>query len=214
MDSLEQVRLEPTPELILFGGSFDPIHYGHLFIAEAACAMRNASRVLFLPTRTPHHRNELRATADDRAAMVRAAIAGNARFALGTNDLDADASGYSVDLLPRLRAAYPQTRFLFLVGEDSLTASAWHRFDEVVEMVDRFLVAPRHEDALGTSRIESFLAAQMPQTREKIDLLEQPRMTISASAIRTSLAQAGSIRYLVPESVRNYINEHHLYTNS
>lgn len=209
MDPLASIK--GHPEVILFGGSFDPIHYGHLFIAEAACVMRKAARVIFLPTRTPHHRNELRANADDRAAMVRAAIAGNPHFALGTTDLDEAASGYSIDLLPRLRAAYPNTRFSFLVGEDSLTASPWHRFDEVVAMVDRFLVAPRHEDALGTSRIDAFIASQDPRTKGKIELLEQPRMTISASAIRSSLAQAVSIRYLVPESVRSYIVDHNLY---
>ncbi len=207
MDALEQ----SAPELILFGGSFDPIHYGHLFIAEAACVLRKADRVVFLPTRTPHHRQELRASAEHRAAMVRTAIASNPHFALDVSDLDPTASGYSIDLLPRLRRMYPGTRFSFLVGEDSLTASPWHAFNEVVALLDHFLVAPRREAASDLSRIQAFLAAQEPQTRAKIELLEQPRMTISASAIRASLAQAGSIRYLVPEGVQRYIVEHKLY---
>jgi nicotinate-nucleotide adenylyltransferase len=211
---LDAVNLSQAPEYILFGGSFDPIHYGHLFIAEAARAMRKAARVIFLPTRSPRHRAALREDAHDRAEMVRAAIVGNPHFTVDLSDLDDEASGYSIDVLPRLFARYPTARFSFLVGEDSLTASAWYRFDEVVAMVDRFLVAPRHEDAQGSLAIDAFLAGLTPQTRAKIELLEQPRMTISASAIRASLAHAGSIRYLVPEGVRSYILSHGLYGSS
>jgi nicotinate-nucleotide adenylyltransferase len=199
------------PEYLLFGGSFDPIHYGHLFIAEAARALRKAERVLFLPTRAPRHRAALSAPALDRTAMIRVAIASNPHFALDLCDLAADASGYSIDLLPRLFAAYPEARLSLLLGEDSLTQSPWHRFNEVVSMVDRCSIAPRHEEGEGRARFDGFLATLEPAVRAKIELLEQPRITISSSAIRETAAQAGSIRYLVPESVRHYILEHGLY---
>ena len=203
------MRSAQLPEYILFGGSFDPVHFGHLFIAEAARAHRGAERVIFLPTRAPRHRAALSEPALDRAAMIRAAIASNPYFALDLSDLAENASGYSIDLLPRLFLAYPEARLSFLIGEDSLTRAPWHRFDEVVSMVDRCLIAPRHEE--GEGGLDRFLATLKPAVRAKIELLEQPRITISASAIRENSARAESIRYLVPESVRLYILEHQLY---
>src|SRR5665213_97475 len=129
----------------VFGGSFDPVHNGHLFVAEAvreACAL---DRVLFVPTREGKHYRDgaMNASAEQRAQMIRLAIAANVAFALDESDLGADATGYTADLLPRLQARYPGAALSFVVGGDSLVRSRWKRLEEVVDIVEALVVAPR-----------------------------------------------------------------------
>src|SRR5665213_1132350 len=129
----------------VFGGSFDPVHNGHLFVAEAvreACAL---DRVLFVPTREGKHYRDgaMNASAEQRAQMIRLAIAANVAFALDESDLGADATGYTADLLPRLQARYPGAALSFVVGGDSLVRSRWKRLEEVVDIVEALVAAPR-----------------------------------------------------------------------
>src|SRR6202011_2742316 len=102
----------------IFGGSFDPIHNGHLFVAEAVREACGLDRVLFVPTREgKHYRPDaMNAAAHDRAQMIRLAIAANVDFALDESDLAPDASGYTADLLPKLLARYPRASLTFLLG--------------------------------------------------------------------------------------------------
>jgi nicotinate-nucleotide adenylyltransferase len=195
--------------VLLFGGAFDPIHNGHLYIAEAARTVLGLERVVFLPTRTPRHRGGLIAAPDERAAMVRLAIASNPAFALDTTDLLADSTGYTADLLPRLRARYPSEEFNFLVGGDSLVDSPWQRFGEVLIALERFVVAPRGDDAMR--RFHQRIAGFAPELRTKIVVLDLPLVPVSATVVRGEFAAGRSARYLVPEPVWRHIVEHRLY---
>ncbi len=195
----------------VFGGSFDPVHNGHLFVAEAvreACAL---DRVLFVPTREgKHYRNgALAAAPPARAAMIRLAIAANVAFALDESDLDPAASGYTADLLPRLGPRYPGARFTFVVGGDSLVRSRWRRLDEVVDAVEALVVAPRGE--ITQADLDAAIAGLTAERRAKVRLLDLPVVAESASLIRERLAAGKSVRYLVPEPVQRYIAEHRLY---
>jgi nicotinate-nucleotide adenylyltransferase len=196
----------------VFGGSFDPIHNGHLFVAEAvreACAL---DRILFVPTREgKHYRNgAMNASPEHRAQMLRLAIAANVAFALDESDLAADATGYTADLLPRLQARYPGAALTFVVGGDSLVRSRWKRLDEVIDMVEALVVAPRggveHHD------IDAALADLGPGHRAKIRELDLPIVDESATRIRERLHAGKTVRYLVPEPVYRYITEHGLYS--
>ncbi len=195
----------------VFGGSFDPVHDGHLFVAEAVRDTCALDRVLFVPTREgAHYRNgAMSASPQDRAQMIRLAIAANVAFALDESDLAPDATGYTADLLPRLRARYRDAAFTFIVGADSLTRSQWKRLDEVVDMVEALVVAPRgqvtHED------LDRALADLAPERRAKIRMLDLPVVAESATLIRRRLHAHETIRYLVPEPVYRYIGEHGLY---
>jgi nicotinate-nucleotide adenylyltransferase len=201
-----------TERLLIFGGSFDPVHNGHLFIAELAARHIQAERVLFLPTRRAPHRAPLTAPVDERLAMLRMAIASNPRFAIDTTDLEDEASGYTVDILPKLQKLYAPKRLSFLVGEDAVTRNIWHRFDDVVASVERFLVAPRDvADAIESPALSALLASLIPQTRERIELLPSPRVTISSTAIRERIAAGTTVRYLLPDAVLRYIEERQLY---
>ena len=195
----------------VFGGSFDPVHNGHLFVAEAvreACAL---DRVLFVPTREgKHYRNgAMNAPAAERAAMVRLAIAANPAFALDESDLAPDASGYTADLLPRLRERYPGAVLTFVVGGDSLVRSQWRRLDEVVDAVEAFVVAPRGE--VTGAEIAAAVAHLAPERRAKVRLLDLPLVAESATLIRERLHAGTSVRYLIPEPVHRYIAERALY---
>lgn len=199
----------------VFGGSFDPVHNGHLFVADAvreACAL---DRVLFVPTREGKHYRDgaMSASGEHRAAMIRLAIAANAAFALDESDLAPDASGYTADLLPRVQTRYAGAALTFVVGGDSLVRSRWQRLDEVLDAVEAFVVAPRggvsHADVLHV------LVGLSPERLAKVRLLDDiPIVEESATQIRLRLAAHKSVRYLVPEPVYRYIGEHGLYASA
>jgi nicotinate-nucleotide adenylyltransferase len=193
----------------LLGGTFDPVHNAHLFIAEATRVELGLDRILFLPTSGAHYRLPPAASLDERLAMLRLAIAANPRFALDPTDLDEHATGYTADLLPRIRAHYPHDRLVFIVGGDSLLESPWHRFDEVLAQLDTFAVVPRA--ARPRERIDAFVASLPPEQRAKIAVLDLPQLAESATYVRDQVGRGGSIRYLVPEPVAHYIAEHGLY---
>ena len=197
----------------VFGGSFDPIHNGHLFVAEAvreACALE---RVLFVPTREGKHYRSgtMNASREHRAAMVRLAIAANVAFALDETDLDEAATGYTADLLPRLRDRYPGAELTFIVGGDSLVRSRWQRLDEVVDMVAGLMVAPRGD--VTETDLDRALVDLAPERRAKVRMLDLPIVAESATLIRERLHAGRSVRYLVPEPVYRYIGEHGLYAS-
>jgi len=127
----------------LFGGSFDPIHNAHLFIAEAIRHDEGLETVVFLPSRGGPHRGALSAPIDDRAEMIRLAIASNPAFALDLSDASDGASGYTADLLPGLRTRFAGDDLYFMAGGDSLVRTRWHRLDEILEQLSAFVIAPR-----------------------------------------------------------------------
>ena len=125
----------------VFGGTFDPIHYAHLFVAESARILEQLDRVLFVPTSNHHYRDEPQADAAHRCAMILGAIASNADFGLDDADLRESATGYTADLLPHLHAKYPDAKLTFIIGADSLVNAAWMRFEMCIR--DRLYTYPQ-----------------------------------------------------------------------
>lgn len=193
----------------IFGGTFDPIHNAHLFVAESARLLENLDRVLFVPTGAPHYRNEAQVNATHRCAMLLGAIASNHAFSLDDSDLAPDATGYTADLLPKLIAKYSDATFTFIIGADSLVSNSWERFDEVLEQLERFVIAPRA--GVRADALQRVVAAVPKQLRKRIATLNLPELPESATLIRTLLAQNKSVRYLVPEPVWQYIRAQKLY---
>jgi nicotinate-nucleotide adenylyltransferase len=195
----------------VFGGSFDPVHNGHLFVAEAvreACAL---DRVLFVPTREGKHYRDgaMNASPQHRAQMVRLAIAANVAFALDESDLAPGATGYTADLLPRLKTRYPGAALTFVVGGDSLVRSRWQRLDEVLDALEALVIAPRGD--VTPEDVDRALAHLAPERRAKAHVLDLPLVAESATLIRGRLHEGKSVRYLIPEPVYRYIGEHGLY---
>ena len=194
----------------IFGGTFDPIHNAHLFLAESARLLENLDRVLFVPTKEhKHYRNSAQVAAAHRCAMILAGIDSNAGFALDESDLRDDATGYTADLVPLLKKKYPKAAFTFIIGADSLANSPWERFDEVLEQLERFVIAPRI--GVRPEALQRVIAAVPKELRDRIATLNMPELTESATLVRTLLSQGRSVRYLVPEAVWQYIVAHKLY---
>jgi nicotinate-nucleotide adenylyltransferase len=193
----------------IFGGSFDPVHNGHLFVAEAVREACDLSRVLFVPTRAGHHRAAPLSSGTARADMIRLAIAANTAFAFDDSDLADDATGFTADLLPRLATRYPGEELTFIVGGDSLVRSRWERLEAILDRLSAFVIAPRGE--VTQSELDAALSDLAPNRRAKIRYLDLPLVAESATLIRARLAERRSVRYLVPEPVYRYINENELY---
>jgi nicotinate-nucleotide adenylyltransferase len=193
----------------IFGGTFDPIHNAHLFVAESARLSEGLDRVLFVPANSQQYRDKAHAPAEHRCAMILGAIATNPAFCLDDTDLREDATGFTADLIPRLAQRHSQAAFTFIIGADSLVNTAWVRFDEVLESLERFVIAPRpgvRADALGR-----VLEAVPNRLRERVRSLNLPEIPESATSIRALLSQGRSVRYLVPEPVWQYIVSQKLY---
>ncbi len=196
-------------KLGLFGGTFDPVHNAHLFVAEAARVELGLERMIFLPTRGSHYRSGPIASIEQRLAMLRGALAPNPYFAIDESDLDEAATGYTADLMPRLRERYRDDELTFVVGGDSLVDSPWQRFDSVLEHLVLFAVAPRAER--DPDRFDRLLETLEPAQRAKLRVLDLPALNGSATLVRAQLARGASVRYLVPDAVDRYITEHGVY---
>ncbi|MBA2436217.1 MAG: nicotinate (nicotinamide) nucleotide adenylyltransferase [Chthoniobacterales bacterium] len=179
----------------IYGGSFDPIHHGHLILAREALETLAFDEVIFvLAAHSPHKQDRAPTPAAVRWRMLNAAIAGEPGFAASRLEVDRPPPSYSVETVETLRAAQPEAEFFFLVGEDNLPAlRSWHRFDDLRQMV-HFVVLDRSG---GKTEYD------YPAIRRKID--------ISATTIRKRVASGQSIRYLVPETVEQIIRQENLY---
>jgi nicotinate-nucleotide adenylyltransferase len=194
----------------IFGGTFDPIHNGHLFVAESARLLENLDKVLFVPTNNQHYRDEAHAKPEHRCAMILGAIATNRAFELDDTDLRADSTGFTADLLPQLRAKHGDAQFTFIIGADSLVNANWVRFDEVLESLERFVIAPR--PGVKTDALQRVLAAVPKRLRDRVSQLNlPPEVQNSATLVRNLLSQGRSVRYLVPDAVWQYIVSQKLY---
>lgn len=197
----------------VLGGTFDPPHIAHLLIAQEAHARLRLDRVLFVPAgEPPHKRGHTISPIADRCAMVARAVADAPGFALSRVDADRPGPSYTVETLRRLRAEYGARATLALViGADMLLdLPQWHDAAGVVAGADAIVVAHRPgyvEDAAGLRRLHE----DLPALAAKLVLLPVPLMGVSASAIRERVASSLPVRYLVPDSVIAYIEEHGLY---
>jgi nicotinate-nucleotide adenylyltransferase len=191
----------------MLGGTFDPIHLGHLVIASYAADALGLDEVLFLPAQTPPHKRDRSVTnAAHRVAMVERAIAGDDRFRLSRLDLGTDTPSYTADLVERLADDEPDGDLYFLAGADSLRDFAtWHEPDRIIRTA-RLAIAPRP----GIEIDERMLNA-VPNLRNRVALFQAPLMDISSTDLRRRVRAGHSIRYVVPDGVLRYIEDAGLY---
>ncbi len=195
----------------ILGGTFDPIHLAHLAIAEQTRDALGLRGVLFLPAGSPPHKpDRIITAARHRLAMVEAAIADNPTFHLSRLEVDRAGPSFTADTLEHLSTALPDAseRLVWILSAEALRGFVgWHRPERVLELC-RLAVVPRPGyRALG----RSWLAEHFPGREDRVIFLDGPRLGDSASAIRTLAGEGRSIRYLVPDAVARYINDHHLY---
>lgn len=194
----------------MIGGTFDPIHAGHLILAEQARDQLALAQVVFVPAGQPPHKPKKQITAaHHRLAMVELAIADYDAFAVSRIDLDREGPCYSVDTITLLQESWgPEAKIYFLIGEDSLRdLPKWHQPDRLLRLCQ--IVAVQRP---GYSVDPNALDKQLAGAADRIQTIASPLIDISSTEIRERVRENRSIRYLVPEPVRRYIEQHNLYT--
>lgn len=195
----------------IFGGTFDPIHVAHLAVAEAACDELGLASVTFIPAgRPPHKGDRVISRAADRLAMVEAAIAGNPAFRVSRMEIDRAGPSWTADSLAALQAADPTPLALIIAMDSFLDLPTWHEPRRVLELAT-LVVAPR--DGVPEAPAD-FLERHFPGSAGRVVLLDGPRLRLSASELRAWAGAGRSLRYLVPDAVRAYIDDHALYQDS
>ncbi len=179
----------------LFGGSFDPIHFGHLILAREAREELGLDRVIFIPARlSPHKLDRPPAPAEARLEMVRAAVACEAGFEVDDCEITGGGISFTIDTVRAMRARFPGAEWVYFIGDDNLEKlDTWREIDALRELVQFVLLTRRDVAAPAGFRV----------VRRVID--------ISSTEIRNRVAQGRSIRYLLPEVVCEFISSHRLY---
>jgi len=183
----------------LFGGSFDPVHHGHLIVGRIAAEALGLDSLRFVPAREqPFKRGLHGASAEQRAAMLELAVAGSPGFALERAELERPAPSYTVDTLRALHARQPGIRLALLVGADAAGEfEAWHEADQIPE--------------LATVVVFARAGVPVPASRLIARSIEVPAIEISATEVRQRVREGRSIRYWVPDPVAEYVTRHRLY---
>ncbi len=215
----------PAP-IALLGGTFDPIHFGHLRLAEELAEALDIEQVRFIPAGRPPHRGRPRAEARHRLEMARLAIAGNPRFVLDDREFHRAAPSYSVDTLSDLRAELPAaTPLVLFMGADAfLGLTTWHEWRRLFGLAH---IAVAHRPGFSAAAWEDALPDPLrrvlstQRVEQPSDLLDKPagriflhgitQLDISASRIRDRALRGMSLRYLLPDTVIDYLNENQLY---
>jgi nicotinate-nucleotide adenylyltransferase len=197
-------------KLGLMGGTFNPIHYGHLAAAEECRVRLQLDRVLFIPAGEPPHKRGRPVTpAADRVAMVELAIADNPRFELCRIEVERIGPSYTADTLAELRQIHgPSVELYFVVGMDSLAEIlTWHEPARIAELARLVAVSRGGYAAFDPGLLEPGI----PDARRRVIVLPGPELTISSTDLRERVAHGLPIRYQVPPSVEDYVRGHGLY---
>lgn len=200
----------------VYGGSFNPVHLGHLVLAECCRESARLDRLLFVPAATPPHKAAAHlAPAQARLDMLALAIGGHPNFAISTVELDRGGVSYTVDTLAHLAAEHPSAALHLILGPDALaTFPTWREPRRIVELATILAVERDGIDDVAATVARSDLAAILPTDiarRIVAERVPMPAIGFRASDIRAARAAGRSIRYRVPRSVECYVDHHGLY---
>ncbi len=211
----------------IFGGTFDPVHFGHLRLAEESIGHLGLGGVRWIPAGQPPHRGAPQVTAAQRLEMVRRSTAGNARFSVDASEVEAAAPSYTVHTLERLRRELGSAQpLVLLVGADAFAGLAsWHRWQDIFALahiavshrpgfpVEMASLPPPLASEFNVRRLTD-VAGLKASAGGGIVTFAMTQLAISATQIRKLLANDLSARYLLPDTVLDYIQTHSLYRNS
>ena len=196
----------------VIGGTFDPIHYGHLAAAEEARVRVNLEKVLFAVAGLPPHKLDEEVTpVEHRLAMVQLGIFSNPDFELSRVDVDRSGPSYTVDTISILQEQWGQgTEMFFILGIDSLVeVPTWHQPERLIQLCHLVAVA-RPGFEVDMRQLED----SVPGISSRVEIIGMPEVDISSSDLQRRVREGLPIRYQVPEEVERYIREHRLYQQS
>ena len=202
-----------TRSVGLLGGTFDPIHYGHLVIAEEVRTALHLAEMVFVPAGHPPHKpGRIVTEAQHRLAMLELAIASNPHFTISLVDLERPGPSYTVETLQLLRQQWgTQTAIYFVIGGDSLEdLLEWYDPAGILQQLTALVAVqrPGYEEAAG---YRDMLEARLPGIKQRLIMVQAPQLDISATDLRQRVAEGRPIKYQTPEGVEQYIIEHGLY---
>jgi nicotinate-nucleotide adenylyltransferase len=194
--------------LAILGGTFDPIHFGHLAMAEEVCWQLDVARIFFVPAaQQPLKAWKHVASAADRLAMVRLAIEGNPSFAGCDLEIRRGGRSFTVDTLTTLREESPDAEWIFVAGADVLRdLPRWHAIDRLFDLC-RFAIVTRPGHPIALDQLYQAL----PAARGRVSEVGGLHLDISATDLRERLAQGAPVRYQMPDAVVDYIQQHGIY---
>lgn len=195
----------------VMGGTFNPIHYGHLLAAQEAMTEFHLEEILFVPNQIPPHKvgeTDI-VDAEHRFIMTSLAIASNPYFKISRIELDRLNVSYTYDTIKKLKKVYKKTEISFITGVDALVKYEWYAFDELLHLLTYFIVVTRPGFLL--SHLDQKVSEKNLRTPSKIKVLPIPSVDISSSEIRKRIHQGKPIKYLIPQPVEEYIYKHKLY---
>lgn len=197
----------------LLGGTFDPIHFGHLVIAEEVRTVLHLAEMVFVPAGHPPHKpGRIVTEAQHRLAMLELAIASNPHFTISLVDLERPGPSYTVETLQVLRQQWgAQTAIYFVIGGDSLEdLLAWYDPAGILQQLTALVAVqrPGYEEAAG---YRDTLEARLPGIKQRLIMVQAPQLDISATDLRRRIAEGRPIKYQTPEAVERYIIEYGLY---
>ncbi|GLJ79204.1 nicotinate-nucleotide adenylyltransferase [Microbacterium imperiale] len=189
-----------APRIGVMGGTFDPIHHGHLVAASEVAQSFDLDEVIFVPTGTPWQKSFV-SPGEHRYLMTVIATASNPMFTVSRVDIDRDGPTYTIDTLRDLKAQRPEADFFFITGADAIAQIlSWRNHDELWELA-HFVAVSRPGHTLSSAGLPS----------DDVSLLEIPALAISSTDCRARVGRGHPVWYLVPDGVVQYIAKHHLY---
>jgi nicotinate-nucleotide adenylyltransferase len=194
----------------VFGGTFDPVHYGHLILAEQCREQGRLDEVLFIPAPRPPHKPRPCARFDQRVEMLALALAGNPSFRIEEVEKERDGPSYTVDTLAELRSRRPGDELLLLIGADTVRdLPQWYEPRRILELAG-LMVMRRPEHAVPEGHK---LGAQLGLSADavRMEIIQAPLVGISSRDLRQRVAEGRSLRYLLPRAVECYIHDKRLY---
>ncbi|WP_277222240.1 nicotinate-nucleotide adenylyltransferase [Peptoniphilus vaginalis] len=193
----------------IFGGSFNPIHYGHLMICEYIKEEMGLDKVIFIPTGNPPHK-DLEVSAKDRYEMVRLAISPNPDFEISDIETTRVKMSYTVDTIRELKKIYREEKLYFLIGLDSIfQLKTWMKIGDLSKEIE-FVVALR-PGYINKDEINREIDFLRENFGTKVNLINTPLYEISSTDLRDRIREGKSLRYLIPKKVLNYIEESGFY---
>ncbi len=193
----------------IMGGSFDPIHIGHLVAANEVLNIYKLDEIIFVPTGDPPHKDNLRAASFHRLLMVNIAVLSNNKFSVSDIEIKSPGKSYTLDTLSEFHKLYKDTEFYFITGTDAVfNLSNWYRPEEVLKLC-RFIAATR--PGISIEEVNAKINEIKKMFGGNIEILQVPMLQISSTDIRERFRMGVSVKYLLPESVEQYIIKNELY---
>ncbi|WP_102026959.1 nicotinate-nucleotide adenylyltransferase [Salirhabdus sp. Marseille-P4669] len=181
----------------LFGGTFDPIHVGHLLMAEEVYERLNLDEIWFIPSYVPPHKTGTTTSPDDRMRMLQLATEDNDHFRIEDMELKRKGTSFTFDTIEQLKQSHPDKQFLFIIGADMVEyLPKWYKIEELIHNIT----------FVGVKRVGYEVKSKYP-----IIEVEVPMIEISSTILRNRLKHGGTTRYWLPKKVREYIRENGLY---